>query len=142
MQAVKGGTLGAEMTLQRTQVVSPSKASHSKAIQSDQKRSLLICRRPSYLRRVVQVRSVCLVRNRLACRFSGNRTENEGKGPQARKFICSAVRAASDLQHKEAHPPRTSRKGLASAQELEYKQTRRPGSQAVFVVPSSAFYCA
>jgi hypothetical protein len=45
MQAVKGGTLGAEMTLQRTQVVFPSKASHSKAIQSDQKRSLLICRR-------------------------------------------------------------------------------------------------
>ena len=42
MQAVKGGTLGAEMTLQRTQVVFPSKASHSKAIQSDQKRSLLI----------------------------------------------------------------------------------------------------
>jgi hypothetical protein len=138
MQAVKGGTLGAKMTLQRTQVVFPSKASHSKAIQSDQKRSLLICR-PSYLRRVFQVRSVCLVRNRLACRFSVNRTQDEGT---AQKFMCSAVRAASDLQHKEAHAPRTSRKGLASARELEYKQTRRPGSQAVFVVTSSAFYRA
>jgi hypothetical protein len=49
MLALKGGTLGAEMTLQRTQVVFPSKASHSKVIQSDQKRSPLICR-PSYLR--------------------------------------------------------------------------------------------
>jgi hypothetical protein len=93
MQAVKGGTLGAKMTLQRTQVVFPSKASHSKAIQSDQKRSLLICR-PSYLRRVFQIRSVCLVRNRLACKFSGNRTQDEGT---AQKFMCSAVRTASDI---------------------------------------------